>query len=203
MAGSFLAGAGALISNKQVSNQRDQSIRAERLLGAYQRQTFEMNAKIAEFQAEDAIRRGDEEANKLLTNVQKLIGSQRTATAAQGIEVDSGSALDIQLDTAALGAVDAQTIKTNAYQEAFGFKAEAYNKWRDYYYSAISQVERTKGIRTAASAQKIANVLGGSASAINSYNSTNSGSQQSSGGSTPRYNSGGGGSSNTQPRSNG
>jgi len=98
---------------------------AYRQQGEFQRQQFEFNKRIAETQAEDAIRRGDKDAVALKKSAKRLIGAQRTALAAQGIEIDSGSALDVQMDTAQLAAQDALTIKNNAYREAWGYKVQA------------------------------------------------------------------------------
>lgn len=101
---------------------RTQAIRAE---ANFQRSQLEMNRKIAEMQANDALRRGAKEKRDVETQTRQLIGAQRAAMAAQGIEVDTGSALDIQKDTATLGRMDALTVRMNAYREAWGYKFNA------------------------------------------------------------------------------
>lgn len=93
--------------------------------GQYQSQIYDSNARMANLQAEDAINRGNKEANNVKRQTRVLIGSQRAAMAAQGIDLGVGSALDIQEETAALGAEDALTIKNNAWREAWGYKAQA------------------------------------------------------------------------------
>jgi hypothetical protein len=93
----------------------------------FQKSQANTNAVYAEMQGADAIKRGDKEARALKGQGKKLIGSQRAAAAAQGIEVDSGSALDTQEDTAGLVAEDALTIKNNAWREAWGYKVQASN----------------------------------------------------------------------------
>ncbi len=93
--------------------------------GEYQRRAYEMNARIAGEAAEDAILRGDKAAQAHKGKVKSLIGSQRAALAAQGIDVGSGSALDIQVDSAGLGAMDELTIKNNAWREAYGLRTQA------------------------------------------------------------------------------
>lgn len=99
-----------------------QSIRAQ---GDYQNEMAKINAKYAEFSAESAIKRGDKAATDVKKQTKKLIGSQRAALAAQGIQIDSGSALDVQEDTAMIGQQEALKIKNNAWMEAFGFKVQA------------------------------------------------------------------------------
>jgi hypothetical protein len=100
---------------------------AEKAQGRYQQEMFNINAQFAELQGRDAIRRGDIEASHIKTGVKKTIGAQRAALAAQGVEIDTGSALEIQEDTRALGEMDAITVRNNAWREAWGYKVEAMN----------------------------------------------------------------------------
>ena len=101
------------------------SVTSNQLESDFRERQFETNKKIAEAQAEDAIFRGEKEAARLRRRTKKLIGSQRVALAAQGIDIESGSAADILEDTAASSAVDELTIRNNAAREALGFKSQA------------------------------------------------------------------------------
>lgn len=85
----------------------------------------EANARLAERQAEDALKRGHVMESKVRSKTKQLIGSQRVALAAQGIRVDVGSAQDVQLEAHALGEEEAKNIKINAVREAYGYKIEA------------------------------------------------------------------------------
>jgi len=87
--------------------------------------TNAINTKMAELQAKDAIRRGEGEVKKLRQGIQHVVGSQRAAFAAQGIQVDSGSALAVQESTNYVGELDVITLRNNAFREAFGFKLQA------------------------------------------------------------------------------
>lgn len=100
---------------------------AARAEAAFNAKQSEMNARLSEMQAEDAISRGDKEASNYKQKISQTIGSQRAAAAAQGIDVDSGSAMEIQEDTQRLGEKDVMTIKNNAWREAWGLKVEAQN----------------------------------------------------------------------------
>lgn len=93
--------------------------------GDYNAKMMELNAKLADYQGEDAIRRGNADAQKHRKNVKQMQGAQRVALAAQGIEIDSGSAAQIQEDTRMLGEMDAMTIKNNAWREAWGYRVQA------------------------------------------------------------------------------
>ena len=114
---------GGISALSQIVNAFTQSS-AIRAQSRYENSIAQANARMAAFQAEDAERRGRVEASRLLRQTKGLIGKQRAAFAGQGIELDSGSALDIQEETAALGAADALTIRNNAWREAFGYRAQ-------------------------------------------------------------------------------
>jgi len=101
---------------------QSQALRAQ---GDYQKQIADQNAATARLQAEDAIKRGERESHLIRMRTRQLRGSQRAAFAAQGVDVDTGSAADLQADTVALGALDAMTRQNNAYFEAWGFRSEA------------------------------------------------------------------------------
>ena len=85
----------------------------------YQAEIDENNRKVALWKAADAKARGakDEAAHRV--KVAALKGRQRSALAASGVELGSGSALDILGDTAALGELDALTIRSNAERESY------------------------------------------------------------------------------------
>lgn len=85
----------------------------------------DFNARMSEAKARDALYRGAEEEKKQRLGIRGLIGSQRASFAAQGLELDLGSALDVQTDTAYQGELDALTIRTNAARESWGFQVEA------------------------------------------------------------------------------
>jgi hypothetical protein len=122
---------------------------AQKAQGDYQRSMYRINARLAEFQAEAAISRGDREAARLIrqgykdsSTVRKAgkrtAGAQRVALAAQGIDIGSGSALDVVQETEAMSEIDqfevqrtaeldALTTKNNAWREAWGLKTQASN----------------------------------------------------------------------------
>ena len=56
-----------------------------------------------------------------------MIGTQRATLAANGVDLQFGSPLDILGDTAMFGAIDEQRIQANAAREAWGYRTEAMN----------------------------------------------------------------------------
>lgn len=101
---------------------QSQALQAE---GAASKTLANANARFSDLAADDAVIRGEKEAVRIKRDTKRLIGSQRVALAAQGIDVGSGSALDVQEDTAAFGATDAETARNNAWREAMGYKVQA------------------------------------------------------------------------------
>lgn len=100
---------------------------AEIQQGKYQKTMLDINSRFADLQAQDAIKRGDKQAQRYNRQVSQMIGQQRAGYASQGVDVSSGTALSVQQDTGDIGAEDVMTIRNNAWREAWGFKAEAIN----------------------------------------------------------------------------
>src|SRR5262245_43189203 len=89
---------------------------AQRLQGSYARRMGNLNARMAGIQADDAIWRGEQEAQRLGIKTRQLIGEQRASAAAQGVDVNSGTPLNLQTDAAGMSALDQATIRNNAWK---------------------------------------------------------------------------------------
>jgi hypothetical protein len=96
-----------------------------RWYGEYQQDVYKLNAKYAEIQARDAIRRGGQMAKRRAEEVGQVVGEQRVAGAAQGLAVGSGTIAEIQEEAITVGMMDALEIENNAYREAMGYKVQA------------------------------------------------------------------------------
>jgi hypothetical protein len=92
-----------------------------------EKQNAEHNARLMEIRAKDAKRIAENEAGKIRLKGERLKGTQKAATAASGIVLNRGSALDIQRETDEMILDDIETTKTNAALEAWGFKTQATN----------------------------------------------------------------------------
>lgn len=103
----------------------DRAGRAGRDAAEDQARLLELNAQTADEQAADAIARGHDEAARFLQGLRLLIGSQRAGFAAGNVDVNQGSALDVQRDAEFLGELDRLQIEANAEREARGFRTEA------------------------------------------------------------------------------
>lgn len=102
---------------------------AQKASAKYEAQAARRNAQLADLEAADALERGADAEARHRLQVAQLAGRQRNAFAANGVSLDSESVLDTLGDTAALGELDAMTIRLNAQREAWGSQAAA-GGWR-------------------------------------------------------------------------
>lgn len=93
----------------------------------YQAKQDEKNAKIAENNALRERQAGIEDARQQRIKTLQAIGSQQTAMAKNGIDVTSGSAVDLIEDTRAMGELDALNILTNSERTAQNYLQQADN----------------------------------------------------------------------------
>lgn len=100
---------------------------AQKRSADYQAQVAANNAKTAEANAEYSQQVGDTKVAAKQQQTAQMIGAERAGLAASGVDLDSGSALRLQTDTATLGAVDAGTIRANAARDAYGFRTQGLN----------------------------------------------------------------------------
>lgn len=104
-----------------------QQARAAKAAGEAQAQADEANAKIGQLQAEQARQIGNMEEERQMRRVRAAVASQRAAQAANGLDVNSGTALDLQAETAGFGTADALNLRSNAIRQAWGFEVGAVN----------------------------------------------------------------------------
>jgi len=93
----------------------------------YNAQVARMNAELADRRAQDALERGREEEQKQRRQTAQLIGKQQVAMAANGLDLSFGSPLDLIVDTAVMGELDALTIRKNAYREEQDLRQQGNN----------------------------------------------------------------------------
>lgn len=96
-------------------------------LANYQAQVAANNQILANRAAQDAKARGDIAAANAQTSANSLLGRQKTALAANGVNVNQGTALDIQGNTKAVSENEALTIRSNAAREAYRYETEGAN----------------------------------------------------------------------------
>lgn len=93
----------------------------------YNARVADMNARMADRAAKDALERGKLEEQKQRQKTAQLMGQQTAAMAANGVDIGFGSPLDLLVDTATLGELDALTIRSNAYREERDIRQQGAN----------------------------------------------------------------------------
>lgn len=93
------------------------------------------NAQVAELEAQDAKRSGDEEAAKVRRQNAQLAGAQRAGFSARGIDFTEGSAGDAMDQTDFFSQIDQATAKQNAAKQAWNLRARK----QGYQYEAAAQ----------------------------------------------------------------
>ena len=95
--------------------------------GQQNAETMTANAELLDMKAEDSLKRGGVAEDIQRNKVNQVVGTQRAGMGASGVVVDSGSGGKVLQQTAAMGEMDAQTIRSNAMRESWGYKTEADN----------------------------------------------------------------------------
>lgn len=103
------------------------SAQASSSQAAYQAQVARNNQIIAQRNAADALKRGVIEEDKVRQRTSSIMGQQRALLAGQGSALDEGSPLDIQMDTAGMGELDALTVRSNFQREAYAHEVQGMN----------------------------------------------------------------------------
>lgn len=93
----------------------------------YQADVASNNAQIAEWQAQDAIRQGQDQEQQSRLRYATTKSTQRAALAANGVALDEGSAVDILTSTDYMNEMDASTIQANAARSAWGYRTQGTN----------------------------------------------------------------------------
>ncbi len=97
------------------------------------------NAITAENNAKYALAAGDVQSENQQMKTKAVLGTQKAAQAANGIDVNSGTAVDVRRSTAELGHLDALTILNNASNKAAGYRAQGAN------FTAEAELQSMKG----------------------------------------------------------
>ena len=85
--------------------------------------TARNNARMADFAAQDAQRRGEEEAAAVQRRGAALKSAQRVSLAAKGLDLSYGTAADLQDQTDFFTQSDVATTRDNARREAWNLRA--------------------------------------------------------------------------------
>ena len=123
--GAYAAIAIAVVSTVAGVASAQQQGRNQRKMANYQAQVAENNAKIAEQQADYALRKGEQDAVTQSMKGAAIAGRVRAAQAANAIDINTGSAVDVQESQREQSVLDTETVMHNSQMEAYGYRSQA------------------------------------------------------------------------------
>lgn len=100
---------------------------AQSQAASYQAAVARNNQIIANQNATLETQKGEVTAENNDLKTRAMVGSQKAAQAANGVDVDSGSPLDVRSSSEQLGRLDALTIINNSQAKAYNYKAQGVN----------------------------------------------------------------------------
>lgn len=95
--------------------------------GQVAKQVGRNNQIMAEYAAQDAQRRGEEEAQAVRRKADQLKGSQRSMMAARGLDLGAGTPADILDSTDFFNEVDQNTARDNVKRDAWAYREQGKN----------------------------------------------------------------------------
>lgn len=127
----------------------------------YKSQVAANNALIAEANAKAALSAGGSQAQTNDLKTRNVVGTQLVTQAANGLDVGSGTNVNLRQSTLDLGHLDTATIIYNAGRKAAGYKAQASN------FTAESQLDKMSAANAETEGEfKVASSLIGGASSV-------------------------------------
>lgn len=129
----------------------------------YQAAVAENNRIISEQNAQAATDAGEASSQTSQMRTAQQIGAKKAAAAASGVDIGSGSPLDVIADTSRIGMLDALTIKNNAARAAYGYKVQGQAASAQ----GVLDIYQGENARRAGDIGAIGSVLGGARSLTN------------------------------------
>jgi hypothetical protein len=122
-----------------------------------------LNAQQSERQAQHALYQGDRQAGKVSLQYGQVKASQRAGMAANGVDLGTGSAAEVQASTDLAKEMDMNTIAQNATMSAWGFRTQALN------YSNQSKISRAMAGSISPIGSAFTSMLGSAGSVASSW----------------------------------
>lgn len=102
-----------------------ESGQAQKASANYNSEVAANNAEIASQTATRAAQAGEAQAEATSQKTRATVGAITASQAAGNIDVNSGSALDVQSSAKELGELDALTVRSNAAKTAYGYQTQS------------------------------------------------------------------------------
>lgn len=129
----------------------------------YQASMADINARMAENNAQYELRKGNAEVASVTLQHGQLKGQQRAALAANGVDMGVGSAAEVQASSEILKDMDVNTLLSNAMRAAWGYRTESVN------YSNEALMSRASAKSISPGMSGLTSLLGTAGSVANSW----------------------------------
>lgn len=93
----------------------------------YQAEVAKQNATIATANEKYTLAAGDLKEQQTAMEVRAVLGNEKAAQGSSGLDVNSGSAVDVRSSSAALGQMSVFNVRNNVAREAYGYRVQGYN----------------------------------------------------------------------------
>ena len=123
VAGTAMSAVGAISQGNAAAGASRDAARAQQ----YQAQVAENNAKVAEQNAQRAEQIAQNNALAKSMESAARLGKVKAGQAASGIDINTGSSVDVQAGTRMLGKLDTDTVFSNDLLKAYGYRSDAQN----------------------------------------------------------------------------
>ncbi len=111
---------------------------AEAQAATYNAQVAQQNAQIQQRNATWAAQAGEAQAAAQEQKTRAQVGAIRAAEAADNVDVNSGSTVDVRSSAAELGELSALNIRSNAAKQAYGYQTQS---WSDEAQANLDQAD--------------------------------------------------------------
>lgn len=154
--GSFAGMANSAIGSYYAAGSKASSL-------SFQADMNNLNSQLAERQAQNALLQGERQIGQTSMKYGQLKGSQRAAMAANGVDLGTGSAAEVQASTDIAKEIDMNTIAANAARSAWGFRTQSVN------YNNQALIERATGNSISPAGYGFSSILGSSGNVAASW----------------------------------
>ncbi|MFM7010258.1 MAG: hypothetical protein ACKO0Z_13155 [Betaproteobacteria bacterium] len=93
----------------------------------FQADMAEISARMSEQSAQSALNQGQRQAGAISMRAGQIKSGQRAALAANGVDLGTGNAAELQASTDIMKQIDMSTAEANGIRAAFGYRAQSVN----------------------------------------------------------------------------
>lgn len=129
----------------------------------FQADMAQINARMAEQSAQSALNQGQRQVGAISMRAGKIKSGQRVALAANGVDLGTGNAAEVQASTDIMKELDMQTAEANAVRAAWGYRTQGVS------YQNEALMKNASASQVSPFASAATSLLGGATSVASSW----------------------------------